>query len=71
MNFKDTIKAALAGKNKQAHRVSGGSKAGRRLLAQHKNSKDIIQRDNNEPRSLAEADFRECKARTNSKTDFR
>lgn len=46
-SLKDVLKLALAGKNKQAHRVVGGTKRGRQLLAQYNTNHGVgnVERD--------------------------
>lgn len=44
MTLKEALKAALANKDKQAHRTSSDTKRGRQLISQMKNPQDVHNR---------------------------
>lgn len=65
-SLKDVLKMALASKNKQAHRIAGGTKAGRRLQASHSEKYTITKGQSDE--RIRELE-RESEG-THSKTDI-
>jgi hypothetical protein len=72
MNFKDILKIALAAKNKQIHRIIGGTKQARRLQSQY-SSKFTLTKEQADARDTARKILREQSGtikRTYSKTDL-